>query len=70
MKQQTLWLALRNGFEPYAKKTRRTLFFGRLEPAVSWAELYAPLEPVPLTSISRTVASVVLGFASPNHICW
>ncbi len=43
MKQQTL--AMANGFEPYAKKTRRALFLEEMEQVVPWAQLCGLIEP-------------------------
>ena len=43
MKQQTL--AMANGFERYAKKTRRAEFLEEMEQVVPWAELVALIEP-------------------------
>src|SRR5450755_1726606 len=43
MKQQTL--AVANGFEQYAKKTRRALFLEEMEQVVPWAQLCRLIEP-------------------------
>ena len=43
MKQQTL--ATANGFEQYAKKTRRALFLEEMEQVVPWAQLCRLIEP-------------------------
>ena len=43
MKQQTL--AMANGFEQYAKKTRRALFLEEMEQVVPWAQLCRLIEP-------------------------
>jgi IS5 family transposase len=43
MKQQTL--AIANGFERYAKKTRRALFLEEMEQVVPWAQLCRLIEP-------------------------
>jgi transposase, IS5 family len=43
MKQQTL--AMVNGFEQYAKKTRRALFLEEMEQVVPWAQLCRLIEP-------------------------
>src|SRR5271157_1892444 len=44
MKQQTL--AMANGFEQYAKKTRRARFLEEMEQVVPWAELCRLIEPL------------------------
>ena len=43
IKQRTL--ARQDGFERYAKKTRRALFLEEMEQVVPWAELCALIEP-------------------------
>src|SRR5271167_1186070 len=43
MKQQTL--AMANGFEQYAKKTRRAVFLEEMEQVVPWAQLCRLIEP-------------------------
>ena len=43
MQQQTL--AMANGFEQYAKKTRRALFLEEMEQVVPWAQLCRLIEP-------------------------
>jgi IS5 family transposase len=43
MKQRTL--AMMNGFERYAKKTRRALFLEEMEQVVPWGKLCALIEP-------------------------
>ena len=43
MQQQTL--AMANGFEQYAKKTRRVLFLEEMEQVVPWAQLCRLIEP-------------------------
>jgi IS5 family transposase len=43
MKQRTL--AMMNGFERYARKTRRALFLEEMEQVVPWRELCALIEP-------------------------
>src|SRR5271167_2245966 len=43
MQQQTL--AMANGFEPYAKKTRRAVFLEEMEEVVPWAQLCRLIEP-------------------------
>jgi len=43
MQQQTL--AMANGFEQYAKKTRRALFLEEMEQVVPWAQLRRLIEP-------------------------